>query len=88
MTERIPTKAFVQIQELVDGAYRPVARVTWADGAVSIDGEPRFVEDLRDGIEHPVLRQRVTPADGYRFLVAVSEHYQTPYLLATPVTGE
>lgn len=88
MPPHIPDRAFVRIDALKNGAYQPVGRVTWSGGIVGIEGDPAFVADLRDGIEHPVLRERVTPADGYRFLVLVSERYQSPSLLATPVTEE
>lgn len=83
MSHSIPSRAAVTIRAHEDGSYSVVARVTWSNGVVSVDGEPNMVADLNDGIEHPLLRTRTVPADGFRFLVAVLNQFQSPYLLAT-----
>ncbi len=83
MSQSIPSRATVIIRALENGVNSVVARVIWAGGAVSLDGDPNFVADLSDGIEHPLLRTRILPSDGYRFLIAVLDQYRSPYLLAT-----
>ena len=83
MTPPIPARAIVEVRSLEKDVYRVVARIVWADGAVSVEGEPDMVDELNGGIMHPRLGTRIMPSDGYLFLVAVSNQYQSPYLLAT-----
>lgn len=83
MIQSVPSRAAVIVSALEGDAYREVARVLWSDGAVSVGGEPAMVEELSDGIPDPVLRERMMPSDGYGFLIAVLNQFQSPYLVAT-----
>ncbi len=88
MNQAIPDRATVTVRALDDETYRVVARVVWTGGEVSVEGDPEMVAELNGGIRHPRLGTRIMPSDGYRFLIAVSNQYQSPYLVAVLEEGD
>ncbi len=64
---------------------KPLARVVFELGQVSLEGDPEFLARLEQGIPDET-DQLIFPKDGMRFLLAVQSYFSNPpHLFATEI---
>lgn len=94
MKKTIPVNAKAQWLDILQmradwEQEKPVARILFKDGCISMQGEAEILSVLEHGITNQE-GTHVFPKDGFVFLQAAEKYFcHPPYLFATPIrTGE
>lgn len=82
---KIPESAKVDILSYKDGKYLHKATLTLKNGSVEITGDESIKEKLSKGVEQRFSDSLVKPSDGYAFLMAVTDVFDGPGVMATEI---
>ena len=82
---KIPESAKLDILSYKDGKYVHQATLTLRDGQVEISGDQSIQKKLSKGLEQRFSDSIVKPSDGYAFLMAVTDVFDGPGMMATEI---